>query len=328
VSVQSPLLLLALLVPVLALAAYVWLERRPSRYAVDYPNLAVLAAVAGRSHAWRRHVIAALVLLALAALAVGVARPQMTMSVPDERATVVLTLDVSGSMMAEDVKPNRLEAAKGAIERFLQNVPDRIRVGLILFSSEPTVVTPPTRDHELVKEGLGQVVPGFGTAIGDSVARSAELARETTQHPEAGAVPPTPADRPPAVVVFLSDGFQTRGIFTPGEGARRAARAGVPVHTIALGTDEGMIEVERFGEPRQIPVPPDRQALAEIASVTGGKSFDVRDADKLSDVYGNLGSLVGRVDEEREVTVAFVAAGAALLAAAGLFAGLWLPRLP
>jgi Ca-activated chloride channel family protein len=329
VSVQSPLLLLTLAVPALALAAYVWLERRPSRYAVDYPNLAVLAAVASRSHAWRRHVTAALVLLALAALCTAVARPQMTMSVPDERATVILTLDVSGSMMAEDVKPNRLAAARAAIERFLESVPKRIRVGLILFSSEPTVVAPPTRDHELVKAGLGQLVPGFGTAIGDSVARSAELARETTDHPEAGAPPPSGVqESPPAVVVFLSDGFQTRGIFTPGEGARRAARARVPVHTIALGTDEGVIELERYGEQRQIPVPPDREALAEIASVTGGKSFDVRDAGRLSEVYGNLGSLVGRVDEEREVTVGFVAAGAALLAAAGMFAGLWLPRLP
>jgi Ca-activated chloride channel family protein len=141
-------------------------------------------------------------------------------------------------------------------------------------------------------------------------------------------VPPDEQQAPPAVVVFLSDGFQTRGVLTPEEGAQRAQRAAVPVHTIALGTDEGVIELERFGERRQIPVPPDRPTLARIAAVTGGKSFDVRDADRLSEVYENLGSLVGRVDEQREVTVAFVAAGAALLAVAGAFAGLWMPRLP
>jgi Ca-activated chloride channel family protein len=322
------MLLATLSLPLFALAAYLWLQRRPSKYAVDFPNLAVLEAVAGRSRAWRRHLTAAFLLLALTALCIGVARPEMTMSVPDERATVILTLDVSGSMLAEDVKPTRLEAARAAVRRFLERLPERIRVGLILFSSDPTVVAPPTRDRDLVLEGLGQLVPGFGTAIGDSVARSAELVREATPHPEAGGAPPTEQQAPPAVVVFLSDGFQTRGVLTPEEGAQRAQRARVPVHTIALGTDEGVIELERFGERRQIPVPPDRPTLARIAAVAGGKSFDVRDADRLSEVYENLGSLVGRVDEKREVTVAFVAAGAALLAVAGAFAGLWMPRLP
>jgi Ca-activated chloride channel family protein len=344
VRLGAPVFLVALLLPALALAAYLWIERRPSRYAIAYPNLSVLAGVARRGHAWRRHVTAALLAGALALLCVAVARPHMSLTVPSERATVVLALDLSGSMGAEDVEPNRLDAAKTAIRAFLDRLPGQLSVGLVLFSSEPYVAVPPTRDRDAVRAGLEMALPQFGTAIGDSVARSAELARETldaTADDEEGVAgegaaaqePPaaTGADaavEPLGAVVFLSDGFQTRGLLTPEEGAQRAKEAGIPVHTIALGTDGGVIEVERYGERRTIPVPPDRPTLAAIARTTGGEAFDVRDAERLSQVYERLGSAVGRVEEEREVTAAFVAAGAAALSVAGLLAGLWAPRLP
>lgn len=340
-SLGAPVYLAALLLPVAALAVYLWVERRPSRYAIAYPNLAVLAGVARRGHSWRRHLTAALLAVALALLCVAVARPHMSLTVPSERATVVLALDLSGSMRAEDVEPNRLDAAKTAIRGFLDRLPEQVRVGLVLFSSEPYVAVPPTRDRDAVRAGLDMALPQFGTAIGDSVARAAELAQETVEATAAdeegatgaGSTESTPpagaeADDPLAAVVFLSDGFQTRGLLTPDEGAQRAKEAGVPVHTIALGTDAGMIEVERYGERRTIPVPPDRPTLAAVARVTGGQAFDVRDAERLSDVYAQLGSAVGRVHDEREVTAAFVGAGAVVVAVVGLLAGLWAPRLP
>jgi Ca-activated chloride channel family protein len=338
VSLQSPVLLATLLVPAVALAVYLWTERRPARYAVAFPNLAVLGTVVRRGHSWRRHVTAALLVGSLALLCVGVARPRMPMQVPSERATVVLTLDVSGSMQAKDVQPTRLDAAKAAVRRFLDKAPDQLKVGLVLFSSETYVAAPPSRDREAVLSALDLALPQYGTAIGDAVARSAELAQEATevtpaQAEESGAGPAapqagSPEDEQLAAIVFLSDGFQTRGVLLPDEGARRAQEAGIPVHTIALGTDDGVIEADRFGEQRIVPVPPDRPTLAAIAETTGGNAYEVRDAGRLVDVYDTLGSSIGRVEEEREVTAAFVGAGAVLLGAAGLLAGLWTPRLP
>lgn len=335
-SLQAPLLLASLALPALALAAYLWFQRRPPKYAVSFPNLTVLQGVVQHERAWRRHLTALLLAAALALLCVSVARPQMTIMAPSERATVVLALDVSGSMRAQDVEPTRLDAARTAMEHFLDRVPDEVRVGLILFSSEPYVAVPPTHDHDSVRAGLELALPQYGTAIGDAVARAAELAKaaseegsQSTDNAKATlAAEVTGPEEPLSTVVFLSDGFQTRGVLTPAEGAEQARDAGIRVHTIALGTDEGVIEVDRYGEHRVIPVPPDRPTLAAIAATTGGKAYEVRDADRLVDVYESLGSSVGRVKEQREVTAAFVGAGAIMLAAAGLLAGLWSPRLP
>jgi Ca-activated chloride channel family protein len=326
VSFASPFLLVSLLVPLAALAGYLWLERRPPRYVVTYPNVGVLAQVAGRRRPWRRHLVAALLLLALSALCVGLARPKVTMARPSERATVVLVVDVSVSMNATDVKPSRLDAAREAITRFVDQVPRQIRVALVGFSDSPEVITPPTTDRSQLHDGIAVLTPGFGTAIGDAVARGVELARSAT-----GEVDTAPADgeqRVPSAVVLLSDGTQTRGLLTPDDGARRARRAGVPVHTIALGTLGGVVTVNRDGFPVTVPVPPDRATLARIAETTGGKTFEVTDAKRLSAVYEQLGSVVGRERRPREVTVAFLAVGAALLAAATALAGLWAPRLP
>lgn len=325
-SFASPFLLVLLVVPLAALAGYLWLERRPPRYVVTYPSVDVLALVAGRGRSWRRHLVAGLILLALSVLCVGLARPNVTLARPSERATVVLVVDVSVSMNARDVKPSRLEAARDAITEFVSRVPGEIRVALVSFSDSAEVITPPTTDRAQLQAGISSLVPGFGTAIGDAVARGVELARSATG--EVPAVPDDGQSRPPSAVVLLSDGTQTRGLLTPDDGARRARRAGVPVYTIALGTLDGVVTITRDGFPATVPVPPDRATLARIAESTGGKAFDVTDAERLSAVYDQLGSVVGRERRPREVTVAFVAAGAALLAAGTLLAGLWSPRLP
>lgn len=326
-SFEVPLALLGLAVPVLGLAAYWWYQRRPDRYAVRYPNLSVLAAAAGSRVTWRRHVPAALLALALAALAVGFARPTMPFAAVKEGATVILVVDVSGSMRAEDVEPSRIEAAKEAMREFVEESPDSLRVGVVSFTDDAQVVVPPTTDHDLLQSGIDTLTPGFGTALGDGIGRAVEVA-QTPVEGAGPAPPPAAEDERVAAIVVLSDGAQTRGILSPDDAAARAVSARMSVYTVALGTDEGEIEVFRFGQTQRIPVPPDRETLARIAEATGGQAFDARDAGRLNEVYGELGSTVGREDEEREVTVAFVAAGAALLLAAGAFAGAWMPRLP
>ncbi len=327
-SLASPLMLLTLLVPAGGALALFLLRRRAPRYTVPFTNLGVLAAVASRSRPWRRTLTTALVLASLASLCVGLARPSVSLATPYERASVVLVVDVSGSMQAEDIAPTRLDAAREAMERFLDRLPRQIRAGLVAFSNTADVIAVPTTDRERVKQSLQTLFADSGTAIGDGVARGAQLARSAIAD-ETGAVPPRKKGDPsPATVLFLSDGSQSRGVLTPDEGAEVARKAGVPVYTVALGTDEGVIEITRFGERRVIPVPPDRATLARIAELTGGKSYDVRDADRLREVYETLGRSLGRVERPHEVTVAFVGLGAGLLTAAGLLAGLWSPRLP
>ncbi len=220
----------------------------------------------------------------------------------------------------------KIDAARAAISRFVDQVPGQIRVGLIAFSDSPEVITPPTTDRARLHEGIALLAPGFGTAIGDAVARGVELARSATG--EEGTVPAAAQSRPPSAIVLLSDGAQTRGLLTPDQGAQLARRAGVPVHTIALGTLDGVVAVNQDGFAVNVPVPPDRAVLARIAEATGGSTFEVTDAKRLSTVYEQLGSVVGRERRPREVTVAFLAVGAALIATATALAALWAPRLP
>jgi Ca-activated chloride channel family protein len=332
VSFEAPALLATLLLVPLAAAGYWLLQRRPPRYAVRYTNLEVLAGVAGRRRAWRRHVPAALLLAALAALCVAFARPSVTVKAPNERASVVLVVDTSGSMRAGDVKPTRLAAAKSAMRSFLDRAPSSLRVGIVSFSDEAQVVVPPTVDRKQLVQGIDVLGPGFGTALGDGIARAVELARAAAGSGEGGGTSTAPLrdakGRSLASILLLSDGAQTRGLLSPGQGAARAQSAGIPVYTIALGTDGGTILAGPPGQEQVIPVPPDRETLGAIAEYTGAESFDAESAGALQKVYAGLGSRVGREDRPREVTAAFVAAGALLLASAAGFALVGAPRLP
>jgi len=328
----SPLLLASLVVPLAALAGYLWLERKPPRAAIAFPNLAVLASVAGRS-SWKRHLIAALLLGTIALLCVAVARPRLSLATTSDRATVVLVVDVSVSMNATDVAPSRLEAARTAIASFVERVPRRVRVGLVAFADDPVVVTAPTTDRQMLRAGIASLTPGFGTAIGDAVARAVELVQLSTGEniPVAGeSVDGAPLDRGPPLgaVVLLSDGSQTRGLLEPDTAARLAQQAGVPVYTIALGTLAGTVTINRGGNEIIVPVPPDRATLARIAETTGASTFEATDADGLGAVYGRLGRVVAQTSGPREVSAAFVAVAAALLACGIGLAAFWAPRLP
>lgn len=336
---DRPWALAALLALPLLVWLYVRLQRRRARYAVAFTNLAVLREVA-RGRVWRRYVPPILILLALAALAAGFARPHVRGLVPQDRATVVLVLDVSRSMEARDVKPSRLGAAKRAIRLFLDEAPDRLRIGMVVFAGVPQVASPPTTDHEQVSvslDHLGDYATFGGTAIGDALSMAVDVGRESLERDRADAET-APAgggdsdgeDENLVSILFLSDGAQREGVLQPLEGAQLAKDASMPIYTVALGTPSGTVSgggFFPFGGDR-ISVPPDPVTLRAIAETTGGTFTEARDAETLDDAYEKLGSNLGRRSSDVEVTYAFLLAAAGLLLAAGLLAARWSPRLP
>jgi Ca-activated chloride channel family protein len=264
--------------------------------------------------------------------------------VPQERATVVLVLDVSRSMEARDVRPNRIGAAKEAIRLFLERAPERLRIGLVVFAGIPQVVTPPTRDREQVSvslDHLGEYATFGGTAIGDALSMAVEVGQDTLER-DAAEAPTTggAADGKLVSILFLSDGAQHQGVLQPLEGAALAKQAGMRVYTVALGTPSGTVPGfggGQFGgggggggffEPERIPVPPDPVTLNAIAEETGGEFTDARTAEALTKAYEALGSSLGRTEQDKEVTYAFLLAAAGLLLAAGVLSSLWASRLP
>ena len=346
-SFGHPLLLLALLAVPLAIALFKLAERRRMRYAVRYTNVDVLALVAAAGRPWRRYVATGLFLAALAALCVAVSRPRIASTVTSDKATVILVLDVSGSMQAIDVKPTRLIAAQKAIHTFLEEVPSRVRVGLVLFAGEAQVATPPTRDHALVGEAVDAAgeFRGFGgTAIGDAIAVAVRLGIQVTGDQKDGSlasytVAPPQVSSTLVSILFLSDGRQTQGSLLPLEGAARARAAGFPVYTVALGTT-GQTTLRGFpggfgsgfgggpfGTGRR-GLSPDPVTLKAIAQQTGGRFFRARSAGAVDAAYSKLGSSLGRTRGRVEVTDVLLAAGAALLVLAGVLSAIWSPRLP
>lgn len=318
-SFQQPLYLLGLLLVPVGLAAFVVYERRRAAAADRFVARPLRASVAPWRPGWRRRAPLAAYGLALVALMFSLARPQATVAVPVDRAAIILASDYSGSMQATDVAPSRLEAARSAVERFLDDVPPAIRVGLIGFNQAPRTLQTPTTDREAVRAALRVIPAGGGTATGEALAAS--LATLEREEDEGGR-------RAPGAIVLLSDGASTSGR-DPLELARRARRLRIPVYTVALGTSTGSIEVPtRAGGTVRRPVPPDTASLARIAEASGGQAFSAADAPSLSAVYRELGSQLGRRDEEREITSAF-AGGALILLIAGASMSLhWFRRLP
>ena len=304
-----------LVLPLLLLVAYVVLQRRRPAYALRFTELDLLASLVPRSAAWRRHLPAGLVLLSLVALTTAFARPTGEVRVPRERATVVVALDVSISMRARDVDPDRITAARAAAATFVDGLPDRFNVGLVSFSGVASIVVPPTQDHASVVSAIAALELAPSTAIGEAVFTSLDALRAVPG--EAG----EPA--PPSRIVLLVDGSNTVGR-TPPQAAEAATTAVVPVSTIAYGTQDGVVEVEG----QSINVPVDRDALERLASGTGGSAFTAEDGDELERVYDDIGSQVGSTVERREVTAA-VAGLALALGLAGATASLvWSARLP
>ena len=342
----SPLFLTALLLVPVALAVYLLVQRRRSRYAVRFTNVDLLANIVPRSPRWRRHVPPALYLVAIAALGIALARPAMTVDVPRDEATVILTMDVSGSMMATDVSPSRLDAAKAAATTFVDQLPAGFRVGLVAFSTDARIVLAPTGDRAQVHDAIANLTAGGGTALGDAIALSIQAAHSgqagavkgvgatvpaASPAPGASSTPgsPKPDTAPLAATVLLSDGANSTGNLEPLQAASQAAAAGVPVYTIALGTADGVVDIQdNQGVMHHLSVPPDPETLASIAETTGARSFQAPTATDLATIYQSLGTKVGYTQEQQEVTQWF-AAGALLLVVAGAgLAAVWFNRFP
>jgi Ca-activated chloride channel family protein len=350
-SFASPELLLGLLLVPFALIGYLLIQRRRSRYAVRFTNVDLLSNLVPRSPGWRRHLPPVLYLAAISALAIGLARPSVVLAVPREEATIMLTMDVSRSMRATDVDPNRLTAAQQAATDFVDRMPEQFRVGLVAFSTEARLVVEPTTDRAELREALASLRADGGTAMGDAIDLALEASGavpEATPTPDPSASPepsampdatasPEPdasaspeADAVPVVAqVVLSDGANSTGTLEPIDAAQKAADLGVPIYTIALGTEDGVVDVpSMFGLSEPLPVPPDPETLATIAEMTGGRFFEAPTAEDLSAIYESLGSKVGFVEEEQEVTQLFAAAGLLFVLVGGALAAHWFNRIP
>jgi Ca-activated chloride channel homolog len=308
-SFEWPLALVALAVLPVLVAVYIDRDRRRVASQASFGNPDLLPNVVDRSPGRLRYLPPVTLLVALVFLIVGVARPHATVKVPREEATIILAIDVSRSMKANDVQPTRLDAARVAAKTFLDQVPDKFQVGVVTFATRAAVGVAPTADRDLVNASLDTLKPGEGTAIGDAVALSLRVGQPRDKTVEA----------PPRAVVLISDGAQDGGRIKPTDAAQQARRQGVPVYTVLVGTPEGIVQENLPGGLRRIiHVPPSPETLQQVASDTGGQFFQALDTTQLSKVYEDLGSRLGKRNEDREITDVFAALAAGLLLVSGL----------
>lgn len=356
-SFALPYALLGLLAIPVLVAAYLWQLRRRRRNAVRFSNVALIRAVIPRQRMWRRHVPLALVLGSLALLGLAAGRPQVRAEVPISSSAVILAVDVSGSMCATDVDPNRLAAAQEAVRQFIDQQDDRTRIGLVVFSGFAQVAVAPTTNKDDLLKAVDGLTTGRGTTIGAAILKSIDAISEinpsvapadtgdgTGEGPDAQTpTPGTPTPAPekaktvPEIVVLLTDGANTRGV-TPEEAAVQAAVRGVRVFPIGFGTTEPTQMVctsDQLGG-GLFDGPPggfggglgpggrnflvvDEEALQAVARTTGGEYFKASDADQLQGVLNDLPKHVDVQERDVEVSVAFAG-----LAALMLLLGLWL----
>jgi Ca-activated chloride channel homolog len=315
----SRLWLLVLVVALVAL--YVGLQFTKPRYTVRFSNLELLDKVAPKRPGWRRHLTAACFLVALSLLVVSFAQPVMTVKVPQERTTVMLAFDTSLSMAAEDVAPNRFAAAQDAAKQFVDELPDRLNVGLVGFAGTAQLLVPPTQDHDDVKLAIDNLELDKATAIGDAVSLSLDVIEDQAVGVEEGT--------PDAAIVLISDGETTVGLPTE-DSIPLAKEAGVAVSTIAYGTPDGEILVDEDGDGvgQLTPVPVNVDELRQLAEGTGGRAFTAESASDLKSVYDQLGSAIGFEEEQEDVAYRFVGFGLVMMLVAAGFSLRWFSRLP
>jgi Ca-activated chloride channel homolog len=314
---QSPLWLLALLVIAALVALYVILQLRRKAYAARFTNVALLGSLVPKRPGWRRHLAFGVVALGLATLVVSLAVPSTEVRVPRERATVVMAVDVSLSMKATDIEPDRFRAMQTAAKEFVDVLPERINLGLVSFAGTATTLVPPTTDRAQVANAIDNLDLAESTAIGEAVFSSLTAIENFQSSIDTGT-----EEVPPARIVLLSDGYNTVG--REDTQAIEAARAaGVPVSTIAFGTDYGTLNLD--GE--TVPVPVDRKTLEEIADQTGGSYSEAASAAELEEVYADLGSQIGYTTEPQDVSYWFVRVGVLLALVGAALSLLWTNRL-
>ncbi|WP_229073564.1 VWA domain-containing protein [Actinoplanes sp. DH11] len=311
----EPWWLLTLLPVLLMAGAYVWRQFRKRNYAMRFTNVDLLRTLAPKGLGWRRHVSAGAFLLMLAALAAATARPSVDTEQPLERATVMLAIDVSLSMQADDVAPSRIEAAQEAAKAFVNELPASYNLGLVSFAKAANVLVPPSKDRSAVVSAIDGLTLAEATATGEAVFTSLDAIRSVPSDGADGA--------PPARIVLLSDGYRTSGRSIE-DAATAASQANVPVSTIAFGTDTGVVDIR--GSVQRVPV--DRLSLQDLAENTKGYFYEAASVSELKQVYEDMGSSIGHRTEPREVTQWYAAAGLLLgLIGAGMSL-LWTSRLP
>jgi Ca-activated chloride channel family protein len=299
------------------LGVYVLLQVRRKRYVTRFSNVELLGSLTPRRPGWRRHLTFALLLVGLAVLSVGVARPAADVKVPRENATVVLDIDVSLSMEATDVLPRRIDTAKAAGKKFADLLTPRINLGLVSFGGQATLLVPPTLNRELVKTEIGKLQLQQSTAIGEAIFTSLQAIQVFTRSTTAK------GDKaPPARIVLLSDGQNTVGR-DPEEAILAARAAHVQVSTIAFGTQSGTVTIDGT----TTSVPANISQLRNIAVKTGGTFHTAHSEQELSSVYKDIGSQIGYTTKHRDISWRFMLTGLLFLFAAGGAAMLWAGRL-
>jgi len=298
-SFRWPELLWAVLLIPLVLLLLVRGERRRTQRAGAFGNPALLPNVVTDRPGWRRVLPVLLYLLAATVLLLALARPEATAQVPRDQATIMLVMDTSQSMLNTDIAPTRIDAAREAADAFLEQVPDRFRVGLVTFAGAPSVETLPTTDKEVIRSALRTAPLRRGTAVGDALLRALQASRPRNAVND---------ERPPTAVLLLTDG-ESRSGTPPLVAAEQARQEEVPVFTVALASQA-----------------PDE--LRQIAEVTGGQAFSAPTSDQLNQVYRDLGTRLTYVEEKRELTSWFMGGAAALLLLGAAASIAWFLRLP
>jgi Ca-activated chloride channel homolog len=314
-SFADPIFLIALVLGPLAVLAQILAVRRARRHAVRFTAIPALKLAVGAVPAWRRHLPAALAVAALTTLALGLAKPQRSVAVPLDRASIMLVTDHSRSMLATDVDPDRLAAGKAAARSFLGEVPPRVRVGVVTYSDTPDAVHAPSTEHDRVREVVDAQEADGATATGDALQVALDTLRQDRRN----------GSRAPAAIVLLSDGRTTAGR-DPVEVARTAGTLKVPIFTVSLGTRDATVPSPGFGPP--MAAAPDPQTLERIAETSDGRAFTADNSKELSDIYKELGSQLSTRKEKREITSGFAIVGGILLMGAATASVLRAGRLP
>jgi Ca-activated chloride channel homolog len=331
-SFEWPLALFGLLAIPALVAIYIAMQRRRQQYALRYASVSLVAQAVGSGPGIKRHIPAVLYLLALAAMIIALARPQATIPTPSSTGTVILSIDVSGSMFAEDVEPNRMEATKEAAREFVEKQPDGVKIGVVSFSDFGALVAPPAEGRKQALDAISRLRPQRGTNIGAGLAVALDAIYEEQADGEAvvtGEPTPTPApgqviETPPASIVLVSDGQSNTGA-DPLELAQEAADAGIKIYAVGIGTPEGTV-LQIQG--RNVFTRLDEETLKGMAELTGGTYFNAQDENDLREIYDDLSRERVLEDKETEVTFAFAGAALALSVLAGSLGLVWFNRLP
>jgi len=336
-----PEMLWSLLAIPLLVLLYVWLLRRRKKTSLRYASLSLVREALGARSAWRRHIPPILLLTALAALLLATARPAAVITLPSQSQTVVLAMDVSGSMRATDVQPNRLVASQEAAKAFVADLPRNVRVAVVAFAGSAAVVQAPTLSREDIYASIDRFQLQRATAIGSGIVLSL-----ATIFPDAGIdlsqitgqrnMPPAPGDKPKqpftpvapasynsAAIILLTDGQRTTGP-DPLEAAKMAADRGVRVYTVGIGTKDG--ETIAF-EGWSMRVRLDEETLKGIANITRADYFYAGTAADLKKVYQGLSTRLVVEKRETEISALFAALGALLVVIAAGLSVWWFGRV-